>query len=467
MTSRSYTPTTSITIHPPAYSLHPLLSLPNELLHSIVEYIAYTYEPESDTTWRSSTFKQTSPELLALSVANCQLRQLCLPFLFANIAIYINKDVQRLKDDLALLSKYTKMLSIDEGLTESGDQTLSQLLPQLKQLCDVELRTCRDLRTDLLRAILAHPKVTSVLVDEFPEESMCNDDLSKLIIDRTTGYQDSPPEFDKYLNRGMRIMCLELFKFDNLRLDTQFGSKLLSGLQEIQIFNYSIPELSSWLPVLSSTHSTLKELWLCGTLCRVSDHAALPFLSLFIQKCQQQNLINCFVISRLGLRRSVSQFSQVWSVIDITLGIGTSLIQLLTLIAISFPKIERLTLSNLNQDAGRYDIADFTSVFARFSSLRVISFENVFGWLKFGSESDTPTSTVQRAAIVHDLKARVKSGLLVFTSCLAKQVRTLDSIYISEMGSESDNSGNHAKSWHLSGWLHVLNGNRDIGGTLK
>ncbi|KAJ3822731.1 hypothetical protein F5880DRAFT_1702732 [Lentinula raphanica] len=461
MTSRSYTPTTSIAIHPP-YSLHPLLSLPNELLHSIVEYIAYNHVEPETTSESHFALKYASPELLALSVANWQLRRLCLPFLFADLAIWSDEDVQRLKDDLELLSKYTNILSIDYL---NGDQIISQILHQFQQLCNVELRTCQN-RTHLLKTILAHPTVTSVLVDEFPDKSMCAEDLSKVIIEHTNPYHNFFPEL--YLNRGMRIMRLELHKLDDL-FGTQIGSKILFGLQEIRVSNYSIPDLSSWLPVLSSTHSTLKELWLWGTLRRVSDHAAPPFLSPFIHQCQRQNLINCFVITRMGLRRSVGQLSQVWHVIEITLRTvppTTSLIQLLALVALSFPKIERLTL-NLNQDVGMYDIADFTSVFARFSSLRVVSFDNVFGWLKSGYESDTPTSTVQRAAIVHDLKARVKSGLLVFTSHLAKQARTLDSIHISDMGSESDNSGNHAKSWYLSGWLHVLNGNRDIGGTLE
>ncbi|KAJ3835469.1 hypothetical protein F5878DRAFT_644331, partial [Lentinula raphanica] len=62
------------------------MQLPNELLHSIIEYIAYTaVRPDLPS---HSLLRRASPELLALSVANWRLRQVCLPLLFANIRIH-------------------------------------------------------------------------------------------------------------------------------------------------------------------------------------------------------------------------------------------------------------------------------------------------------------------------------------------------------------------------------------------
>ncbi|KAJ3816586.1 hypothetical protein F5880DRAFT_1512533, partial [Lentinula raphanica] len=150
------------------------LSLPNELLQAIIELIAYT--PQLPNSTSKSLLNSASPELLALSVANWQLRRICQPLLFANIRILRSKDAKKLKSDahLKLLSKFTKFLAINMFFrsAETGYSIVSQSLPQFKQLLRVELPGCRR-RPALLKVILAHPTVTSVLVNELPDESLC------------------------------------------------------------------------------------------------------------------------------------------------------------------------------------------------------------------------------------------------------------------------------------------------------
>ncbi|KAJ3816176.1 hypothetical protein F5880DRAFT_1619669 [Lentinula raphanica] len=228
--------------------MQPRSSLPNELLHSIIEYIAYKPKlPNSDT---SSLVKRASPELLALSIANWQLRQACLPFLFANLMIRHAEDARKLVDNLPLFSRLTKFLAIGNNiaLTEMGDQLLSRLLPQLEKLCHVELQDCYD-RIALLRAILAQPTVTSVLVYELPDESICNDNLSKVIFDREDSDKVFSPAFEQYLNKGMRIGCLDIHDTNFLgSLDEMLASKL----REIQIHLSRTNPISFWfLSVLS------------------------------------------------------------------------------------------------------------------------------------------------------------------------------------------------------------------------
>ncbi|KAJ3749727.1 hypothetical protein EV360DRAFT_76215 [Lentinula raphanica] len=361
MTSRSYTPTTSIAIHPP-YSLHLLLSLPNELLHSIVEYIAYTYEPDRFPV------KQTSPELSALSVANWQLRRLCLPFRFAELVIWFDEEIQQMKDEHAHLMKFTKTLIIRD-ITESGDQALSQIIPQFEQLSDVDLRL--------------------VLVNELLDE-LYNDDLSKMVLDWTKLSQVLSPQFDNYINWGMSIKTLRLSKDESFGI--QSGSKILSGLKEIHIFDYKIPDSLSRLPMLSSTYPTLNELWLFNEHPQIYNHddvAALPLFS-FIKESQQQDLDKFLVIKRIGFRRAISPVLLEWSVIALSFtanAAGISLIKILELVALSFSKLEVLNLS-LEGHAGMYDIGDLVSAFARFSSLRVVKFKNVFRRLKLRPKFD-------------------------------------------------------------------------------
>ncbi|KAJ3770687.1 hypothetical protein FB446DRAFT_743266 [Lentinula raphanica] len=173
------------------------LYLPNELLHGIIEYITYT--PRLPRALKLSSFQRPPPELLALSVANWHLRRACLPFLFAKIKISNDKDAKKLENHLALCANFIKALFIgSDDFTQVGEQIISQVLPQLEQLLDVELGRCSK-RTDLLKAVLAHPSVTSILVDEIPDKSMCNHDLSKVILNR---FSFPSPADEKYFDRA-------------------------------------------------------------------------------------------------------------------------------------------------------------------------------------------------------------------------------------------------------------------------
>ncbi|KAJ3770085.1 hypothetical protein FB446DRAFT_745518 [Lentinula raphanica] len=439
--------------------------LPNELLHSIIDYIAFI--PKLPNSRSKSPFKCASPELLALSVTNWQLRRVCLPFLFAHVKIEEDSDLQQLGDHLARSVEFTKVLVLD-SLTHLGDHILSEILPQLEQLSEVELRDCQD-RTDLLRTILVHPTVTSVLVDELPDASMCDDNLSKVALPRTRAYRAISPEYEKYLDQGMRILCLELVKHGSLG-SAQLETKIPFGTKEISIIIHGHPDSLSWLPTLSSNRPTLNEVSLLGGR-QSFDHVTLPFWSPFIKESRRQKLLSFFNIKRMGLRKTTGSYPQEWYVRGLTLQTttaSTSLIEILTLVASSFRKLEKLTL-RLDLHEELYDIGDLVAVLAQFPSLRVVYFDKVFGRLKFGPETERlmpPVRQLDTPGALDALKAHAESGLMLFASILATRARSLDSIHINDTAHEHDSSGNPIGSWHLIGWLHILNGNRDIGGTL-
>ncbi|KAJ3774907.1 hypothetical protein FB446DRAFT_727295 [Lentinula raphanica] len=475
MTSRSYTSTTSMDNHLRG-SLHTLFSLPNELIHFIIEYTAYTYEL---VTTSHSPLKHASPELLALSVANRQLRRFCLPFLFAKLVLWLgdseeNVQQARLKDEFVHLMKFTKILVI-RYITQSEDDNLSQIISQFKQLSHVILRLSgrnRDV-INLLKTILAHPPVSSVRIEGLPDESLCNHDLSKVVLNYTALSRALSPEFGEYFNRGMRLRSLELRKEQSL--DTQFGFVTLPGVEEISIFDYTQPDSLSWLPLLSSTNPTLNQLWLLNSRpSYVERHGivrvALPFFP-FINKSQRQDLDKSLVIKEIGLHRTIAPVPLEWHVTTLSFTAAnaarTSLIETLELVALLFPKLEMLIL-NLDGHEGMYDVGDLVSAYTHLSCLRVVEFHNIFRRLKFGSEVDTFDTLIPPAQRVDktDAAACVTSGLLAFASCLAKQVRTLDSVYINDYHCLSPRNSTTTPLWDIAGWLHVLNGNRDIGGTL-
>ncbi|KAJ3772241.1 hypothetical protein FB446DRAFT_800736 [Lentinula raphanica] len=435
-----------------------LLTIPNELIHSIVDYIAYTSIPigPPDSAWFSkSLVRYVSPYLLALSLTNWQLRRVCLSFLFAYVTIRHEEDVTRIMDYIGLFSKFTKVLVIGIFHMQPGtmDQLISQILPQSEQLSEVELQSCCT-RIVLLRAILARPSVTSILVHELPDPSMCDKDLSRIILSQHSDLIFSLDyKFEPYLSRGMRLNRVEIFG----SLDTRFQSKILSGLTEMTIHMDIIPNSFSWLPLFSSTHPNLGEVWLLNVRRYFFAHDAPLFLSSLIKGLQERELYIFYNIAQVGLRRAVGQPSQGC----------TSLIEVLMLVASLFPKLKVFTL-NLSLHNMRYEIDDLVSALAQFLSLRVVYLNDVFYWLDFdsGNKKTTPVVTVEPVKslvdVFHELRAHYESGLSLFTSCLAEQVRSLDSVHINDKGYDSDIS----RGWYLSGWIHVLNSNRDVGGTL-
>ncbi|KAJ3790385.1 hypothetical protein GGU10DRAFT_430987 [Lentinula aff. detonsa] len=440
------------------------MSLPNELLHSIIGYLAYV--PKLPDSRSKSQFKCASAELLALSVTNWRLRRICLPFLFANIKIRHIKDARRLKDSsLVLFKKFTKLLAIAHfARSEEDDQILYPILPCMKRLEWVELRFC-SARGDFLKAILALPSVSTVLVEQLPDASL-HDYLSKVLYEGTSTTTTLSPDLERCLGQGMRLGRLEVLEPELLNDD--FGQRPFAGLEELRLSMRRYPVSFSWLSALSSTHSSLKELWLIDDNRHYFSRHTPIFISSFIEESQRQDLSKNYFIERVGLRKATDQCSKDWCVMSLTIFTtfaSTSLVEILTLISTSFPKLETLTL-DLDSHQATYDVDDLAAVLGRCPSLRVLYLHNVFKRLRFGSRCLPTVCRGNSTSTLDRLAARAASGLSTFTSRVAKKVLSLDTLYINDMGYEYEKFGS-GKRWYLVGWLHVLNGNRDIDGTVR
>ncbi|KAJ3711644.1 hypothetical protein DFJ43DRAFT_1142607 [Lentinula guzmanii] len=382
-------------LHRSRVLLATIMPLPNELLHSIIEYLAYI--PKLPDSPSKSQFKCASPELLALSITNWRLRRICLPFLFANIKIRHIKDARRLEDSsLVLFEKFTKLLAISHffSRSEEGDRILCPILPCMKRLEWVEVRFC-SARSVLLEAILAQPSVLTVLVEQLPDASL-RDNLSKVVHEGTSIPTVFTPNLERCLDQGMRLGRLEVL--DPGLLNEDFGQRHFAGLEELRLSMRRYPVSFSWLSALSSTHSSLKELWLIDDNRQYFSRHTPIFISSFVEESQRQDLSKNYIIN-------------------------TSLVEILTLISISFPKLETLTL-DLDSHKATYDSV----------------------WK-------------QKMCATNTTAARAESGLLWFISRVAKQASSLDAIYINDRGYEYEKTN--------TGWLHVLNGNRDVDGRLR
>ncbi|KAJ3753773.1 hypothetical protein EV360DRAFT_74240, partial [Lentinula raphanica] len=403
-----------------------------------------------------------SPELLALSVTDWQLRRVCVPFLFGKIRIRHDKDAKNLEEHLAICAKFTKTLFLgsSDDLTEEGELIVSRILPELERLLDVNLGDCLK-RADLFKTILAHPSITSVLVDGIPAVSAGNHDLSKVILNRSGSISFSPfsPTFKQYFDQGMRLKCLSL-GFNSL--DSRLQTLNFPGLEAIEIFMSSVPISFSWLTQFSSTHPTLNELWLSDmdSNFSISVYGVPPFLSSLVKVIQRLGFPNPFVITDVGLRRpkSIGPSSQEWHVTELFMRTSRSLTRTLSLLSSSFPRLEIISI-DLESDQGMYNIGDLCSAFARFSSLRVVYLENILRRLPFGTEIKD-MMRVDATHTYNELRVRAERELLAFASRLAKQVRTLDSLYIEDAGYEHDDGGECVPLWCFRGWLHVLDSDR-------
>ncbi|KAJ3745662.1 hypothetical protein DFH05DRAFT_1610801 [Lentinula detonsa] len=455
------------------------MSLPNELLHSIIEYLAYI--PNLPDSPSKSQFKCASPELLALSVTNWRLRRICLHFLFANIKIRHIKDARRLEDSsLVLFEKFTKYVTFDLLLlplltvlrllaishffsrSEEGDRILCPILPCMKRLEWVELRFC-SARGDFLKAILELPSVSTVLVEQLPDASL-HDNLSKVLCEGISTTTTLSPDLERCLGQGMRLGRLEVLEPE--LLDDNFGQRHFAGLEEFRLSMRHYPVSFSWLSALSSTHSSLREVWLIDDNRHYFRRHTPIFISSFVEESQRQDLSKNYIIKRVGLRRGTGQCSQDWCVMSLTIFTtfaSTSLLEILTLVSTSFPNLETLTL-DLDSHKATYDVDDLAAVLGRCSSLRVLYLHNVFKRLRFGSRC-LPT-VCHFTSTLDILAARAASGLSMFTSRVVKKVLSLDTLYIYDMGYEYEKFGS-GQRWYLVGWLHVLNGNRDVDGTVR
>ncbi|KAJ3995922.1 hypothetical protein F5050DRAFT_1808213 [Lentinula boryana] len=441
------------------------MPLPNELLHSIIEYLAYI--PKLPDSSSRSQFKCASPELLALSVTNWRLRRICVPFLFANIKLKHIEDARKLKDSCPVVfQKFTKLLAIPHffSRSEEGNQILCPILPYMKRLACVELQCCSS-RSVLLKAILAHPTVSTILVEQLPDASL-HGNLSKVVLEGTSILSAFSPNLERCLNQGMRLGRLEVLEPE--LLNDNFAQRHFAGLEELRL-TMSRQHISfSWLSALSSTHLALETLWLIDDNRHYFSRHTPIFISSFVKESQQQDLSKNYIIKRVGLRRGTGQYSQDWRVMGLTIFTtfaSTSLVEILTLISISFPELETLTL-DLDSHKATYDIDDLAAVLGRCSSLRVLYLHNIFKRLRFGSRCLPTVCRANPTSTFDTLAAGAASGLLTFTDRVAKEVLSLDTFYVKDMGYKYEELGTR-KRWYLVGWLHVLNGKRDVDGTVR
>ncbi|KAJ3986429.1 hypothetical protein F5890DRAFT_995881 [Lentinula detonsa] len=444
--------------------------LPDELLHSTVEYLAYT--PDSpECKLLEFRFKSASPELLSLSQVNQRLRRICLPFLFAYARVRDVTDVVKLGelcDAGSLAPGLIRILLLSSFYPEEeGHKILRQVLPYLRRLSCIHLSMFQP-SIALFATVLEQSTASTVLIntlDDLPNGSF-RLNLSKVVLEHSTISCPQLLSLERYCRRGARMASLNIHRPD--LLDESFGLKTFTGLQELNLLVCHFPVSFSWLPAFASGHPRLSKMWLLDDKKHYFDRHTPSFIHSFVEECHRQELSDYFDITRVGLSRA-NQSSQEWRVTGMTIVTkfaSISLIEILSLICSSFPAIEVLSF-DLDHHKDTYHIDDIVSVLAGFSCLRVLYISHLYKRIESGRKS--PWKSVPRMEsndVCKILAATAESAFLCYASRLAKEIASLAALHFDDMGYEHEKS-RYGRRWWIKGWLHVRDSSRDIEGALR
>ncbi|KAJ3725074.1 hypothetical protein DFJ43DRAFT_1157636 [Lentinula guzmanii] len=445
--------------------------LPDELLHSTVEYIAYTPEPP-DCDFLGFHFKSVSPALLSLSQVNRRMRRICVPFLFSYLRVVNVAEAMKLMDLCrtgSIIPSLIRVLLLSASYyaQKEGHKILRQVLPCLHHLSCIHLRIPRP-SIDLFTTVLEQPTVSTVLMrslDNLPG-GFSKLNLSKLVLKHTSVAFPRFSTLETCIRRGARMASLDIHRPD--LLDESFGPRIFTGLQELNLFVCYFPVSFSWLPAFASGHPSLNKMWLLDDKKHYFDRHTPYFIHSFVEGCHRQELSECFDITRVGLSR-VNQSSQEWRVTGMTIVTkfaSTSLIEILSLICSSFPAIEVLSF-DLDRHKDTYHIDDIVSVLAGFSCLRVLYISHLYNRIESGRKTSWKlVRQLETNDVCKILAATAESAFLCYASRLAKEIASLAALHIDDMGYEHEKS-RYGRRWWLKGWLHVRDSSRDIEGALR
>ncbi|KAF9067285.1 hypothetical protein BDP27DRAFT_1328984, partial [Rhodocollybia butyracea] len=387
-----------------------------ELLHPIVEYIAYKPRLPYER------FRRVSSELRSLSVVDHRLRRICLPFLFANICIRTKTDAERLQDFCSispLCSNFTKVLKLGRSSfrrPETAEAMMKSLLPSLTRLSTVDLEEFDNSNINFLKAILEHSSVSSVLVGR-PEKRLLDSsillDMSKFVLSA----ENFQPTLETWLAQGTRLLSLNVY--GPKQLDEEFGLKKFEGLEVLNLFVDLCLVSFSWLPRFSSSHPCLHQLWLTDVLRKGLPD--LSFIRSLVEESREQNFSEDYRIKRVGLGRATSR-------------------GILTLITSSFPALEVSELDLSVHDSG-CSTNEVLSALAHFSSLRTLSLSHDFGRLFFGcNDICQPIHLVNEYDTIQMLTRYAEAAVLAYISRLARSLTGLESCFIFDYG-QADGDG--------------------------
>ncbi|KAJ3806823.1 hypothetical protein F5876DRAFT_80315 [Lentinula aff. lateritia] len=203
-----------------------LSKLPEELLYLATRSLAYNPAYPSDSP-SGAHFKNPSPELIALSAVNRQLRRISLPFLLIKyVVLYLSVSFIDQPRTIKLDTVYFPK--------KAGHEELCRLLPHLTRLACIDLQGYTSSVT-LLNAVNKHSSVSAMIVESLygldylrkPPSSL---DLSKVVVECGS---ISHPGLETSYACGLKLYQLVIRQPESLK--EEFGNSTFQGLHEISL----------------------------------------------------------------------------------------------------------------------------------------------------------------------------------------------------------------------------------------
>ncbi|KAJ3851153.1 hypothetical protein EV368DRAFT_83808 [Lentinula lateritia] len=200
-----------------------LSKLPEELLYLATRSLAYNPAYPSDSP-SGAHFKNPSPELIALSAVNRQLRRISLPFLFACFSLrgleVLEKLLQKCLSD-PTFGRLIKTIKLDTVYfpKKAGHEELCRLLPHLTRLACIDLQGYTSSVT-LLNAVNKHSSVSAMIVES----------LVTVVVECGS---ISHPGLETSYACGLKVYQLVICQPESLK--DEFGNSAFQGLHEISL----------------------------------------------------------------------------------------------------------------------------------------------------------------------------------------------------------------------------------------
>ncbi|KAJ3764990.1 hypothetical protein FB446DRAFT_834756 [Lentinula raphanica] len=450
--------------------------LPEEVLHAIVQHVAYNYNIIERELLNPSC-KYRAAAILPLSVASRQFRRICLQFLFAHVEVGRVGSLKGLQRQClenrtfsaCIRSLYFFSWSLWRVINESRTLELvhpsalevdRDLLPQLLScLCNLSclFTLYFQIDTALIHAIQRHPSATMVIgwFDLLPH-GLGHSDLEKFTLQSVSighawqldSRQERIDRIQELLDCGLQVEKVVIVVDRDPLLNDLLVNGRFPDLLELELSMDALHADLSWFPMFVGAHPQLRKVSFTNFHRKYfRKGAAVLFIDPFIKAVAREGLNSAIHVQGFAVTRDTSKSSPEalhWRVTGLYLSIVDSLEQILYLASSLFPQISVLTI--------RY-ADELTTSLRRFSSLSIVSLLTSPN-IDFGS--DEPW---QNPSIVEVYDGRLAGPVATeFTmiwcaSRLAKLMPSIQAFYILEL--RPDGPGERDEGWSIQGWIFV------------
>ncbi|KAE9391158.1 hypothetical protein BT96DRAFT_318214 [Gymnopus androsaceus JB14] len=424
--------------------------LPEEILHSVVESLAYNADFVERNLLRLR-WKNATNELFSFSVACHQFRRISLPFLLSYIEIQRLEDLEMFKDQCILNASFAGSIRSLSVLLPSPwrdayhtNNMMKHLLCYLKDLSQLVLNI--DINISLLAHLNRH-SLSNIIVTSFGQlpETSNSLDLEKIILADATIDGLDGGYLKGHLACGMQVRRLGMRQ--DLMVNSS-GTHIFNGLYEIEV---ELRTLSfSWLPEFTRAHPLLKKISFTDSFDFPISHNAIPFIQPLFETFRQQGVhravrIQGFSVTRTSASTSTTDLTRDWEVTGLHLRqVADSLV--LPIVHSVFPRISTLTL-----ERGCSCIDELITFLRPFSSLQVLTLRFCFQHLELGHPGLANHPHVLAGPV------ETEAAMIRYISCIARKIPSIEAFYIEERQESGVD-----ESWTFRGWIDARKGMTEV-----